>query len=141
MSFYKETIPTPAPSAIGIETIETTTPVEINHDVSGCTTCLGWQLLIVETVVLLLYFYYAKKSTSVKPVYSILIPVLTSMLFWNTNNGCVSKAFTCKYFIPLNIIIFMIIVVTHKNKHLNFKTRTYGKLDENNIDKEVKKKK
>ena len=121
LSIYKpvlgiNTSPTPFVEA------KTPTPTPaINSESPKCSMCISWQLLIVEVIILVLYFYFAKRFTFLKPVFSIAVPILTYLLFWKINQGCISKEFACKYFIPLDVIMFMSILIVYKNKHLNFK--------------------
>lgn len=86
-----------------------------------CTTCVSWQLLGLEAALLVMYFHFVKKHKFLKQIFSIAIPVILYVLFWNINQGCSLKDFTCKYFAPLEVIIFISILIWHKNRHLNVK--------------------
>jgi len=118
----------PTPS---IEVKTSTSPVITNNESSRCSTCVSWQLLIVEVIILVLYLYFAKKPTFLKPVFSMAIPILMYVLFWKINQGCLSKEFACKYFIPLDVIIFIVIIFAYKNKYINFKAKVLGQFFEN----------
>lgn len=86
-----------------------------------CLTCVSWRLLIVEAILLVLYFYLAGKFTFLKQIFSIAIPIVTHILFWKFNQQCSLKEFSCKYFVPLEVIIFMIILIAYKS--ISFKTK------------------
>src|SRR3989344_688576 len=87
-----------------------------------CTTCVSWQLLIAEAILLISYLYFARRVTFLKQIFSIAIPIAMYIMFWKINGQCFSEGFFCKYFLQLNIIIFMVIVILYKNKYINFKT-------------------
>ncbi|OGM19248.1 hypothetical protein A2686_03830 [Candidatus Woesebacteria bacterium RIFCSPHIGHO2_01_FULL_38_10] len=93
----------------------------IVEESSKCTTCISWQLLIVEAILLILYFYLAEKITFLKPIFSIAIPSAMYILFWEINRECSLKEFACKYFLPLEIMIFMVIVIVYKR--ISYKER------------------
>lgn len=91
----------------------------LNSDQSSkCTTCLGWQLLVLEVMLLILYFRLAKRFKSLKQIYSILIPIIMYIVFWKINQGCSLNDFSCKYYIPLNIISFMLVLLVYKDKYM-----------------------
>ncbi|KKQ48801.1 MAG: hypothetical protein US68_C0024G0006 [Candidatus Shapirobacteria bacterium GW2011_GWE1_38_10] len=83
-----------------------------------CTTCMGWQFLIVEIMLLILYFSLAKRFKFLKQIYSILIPIIMYVAFWKINQGCSLNDFSCKYYIPLNVISFMLVLIVYKNKYM-----------------------
>ncbi|MBI2051642.1 fibronectin type III domain-containing protein [Candidatus Roizmanbacteria bacterium] len=70
--------------------------------------CSTLPLLAAEVVLLLSFFFLADKYRSVKPVYSLIIPIFISVLFFAIQSGCTSpyKAL-CRYFVPLNIITYV----------------------------------
>lgn len=108
------------------ETNATDTPVVValaSGNMPKCTACNGWQFLIVEAVFLIAYFYFAKKNKLLKQIYSILIPVGIYLLYWNVNQGCSLRSFTCKYFAPLEVIIFIVVLIAYKTKHMNIKNK------------------
>ena len=93
-----------------------------NEESSRCLTCVSWQLLIVEAILLISYLYLAGKVTFLRQIFSIAIPIAMYILFWKINGECSINTFICKYFLELNVIIFVVIVVVYKNKYINSKT-------------------
>lgn len=86
-----------------------------------CSACVSWQLLLAETLLLVVYLYLAKKFTFIKPIFSIAIPVGMYILFWEINKECSLSQFTCKYFLPLESIIFVTTVIVYKKMNENIK--------------------
>jgi len=89
---------------------------------SKCLICVSWQLLIVEAILLITYLYISGRFTFLKQIFSMVIPIVVYILFWKINGQCFNEGFFCKYFLQLNVIIFMVIVIVYKNKYINFKT-------------------
>lgn len=111
---------------------ENKTPVSkviINQEPIKCLGCVSWQLLIIEIIVLLLFNYLTRRYTFIKPFYSIIIPILIYVLFRNINQDCMSKVFTCKYFAPLEVIIFISMIILYKNKYLNNQKKVFKKIN------------
>ena len=95
-------------------------PLVISKDQSlNCSTCVGLQLLLVEALVLFAFFYFAKKYIFLKQIYSILIPLFIYLVFYKINGSCPNDSFWCKYFVQLNIILFMAFIIFYKNKYVN----------------------
>lgn len=116
--------------------ISTTSPTEAKVEMPApsviasekplkCLTCVSWQLLIIEAILLILYLYLAGKNTSLKQIFSVIIPIVMYILFRKVNQECSLKEFTCKYFFPLEIMILMVIVIVYKK--INFKTNLFNK--------------
>ena len=68
------------------------------------------------------YLYLTGKVTFLKQIFSMAIPIVMYILFWKINGQCFSEGFFCKYFLQLNVIIFIVIVIVYKNKYINSKT-------------------
>lgn len=96
--------------------------VIVSKESFKCLTCVSWQLLIVEAILLISYLYFAGRVTFLKQIFSIAIPITIYILFWKINGECSINTFTCKYFLQLNVIIFIVIVIVYKNKYINSKT-------------------
>ena len=129
LSIYKPVlganVPTATPAGGEIETLTTSTPSA--PEPTKCGVCMGWQLLIAEIALLISYFILTKRFKFLKEIYSILIPVGIYVVFSNINQGCSPSDFSCKYFIPLNVIFYMLIVIIYKNKYLNLLKREGNK--------------
>lgn len=113
-------------------------PVMASEEPFKCLTCVSWQLLIVEAILLILYLYLAGKNNFLKQIFSIAngiryislltaiaIPIVMYILFRKINQECSLREFACKYFLPLEIIILMVIVIAYKK--INFKTNLFNK--------------
>lgn len=121
-------------------TIEARTDVPVplaiaSEESSVCLTCVSWQLLIGEAILLISYFYLAGRITSLRGFFSIVIPIAMYILFWKINAGCRTNEFACKYFLQLDIIIFMVIVIIYKNKYFNFKIDILENISKKNGEK------
>lgn len=79
--------------------------------------CSSWPLLLGEAIALLVFFYVSRKYP-LKPTYSVLIPIFTYVIFLSTNKTCGPYDFFCKYFIPLNIMIFISIFILQKYTYM-----------------------
>lgn len=92
-------------------------PVAISKDVKkSCVfNCNGGPFLLAETVLLVYFFALVRKQSRIKPLYSIIIPLITTGAFYAIYKGCGSYEFVCKYFIPLNAIIYVTILIIQKN--------------------------
>lgn len=102
---------------------------------AGCTaTCTSWKLLITEGFLLVLFFSIARKFKSIKSTYSLLIPLILSIIFIKTTGSCISTGFYCKYFYPLNFMIYTLGMIiykhtfTHKKQKPTTKKKTKGAL-------------
>lgn len=120
LSIYKSVLGTTTTATAEAEpTIVPNSTEEGNLNLKKCNGCIGWPLLIAEIALLIAYFSFSKKFPALKYAYSIIIPIAIGMAFWGINYGCPLKGFACKYFLPLNIIIFMASITVYKNKYLN----------------------
>ena len=143
LSIYK-TVPAASISATPTIEAEVDVPVPLviaNEESSKCLICVSWQLLIVEAILLISYLYLARKVTFLKQIFSIAIPIAMYMLFWRINGECSINTFTCKYFLQLNVIIFMVIVIINKNKYFNFKINLLERFFKKTTMKKIKKRK
>lgn len=123
LSIYKSVLGTSATASPAAEPTETPTPTTtVNTENTKCESCISWPLIIAEIALLTTYFIFVKKFPALKYVYSVAIPVVIFLLFWKVNQGCSLKGFSCKYFLPLDVIIFMVFVTIYKNRFLNRKT-------------------
>ncbi len=105
----------------GVSAVSTTAASQKKKDTapllvksSTCSSCIGWQLLLAEASLLLVYFYFSARRSSLKQILSILIPIATYILFLKINGGCSKNVFFCKYFLQLDVIIFMLIAIAAK---------------------------
>ena len=103
--------------------VEVPVPLAIaSKESSKCLTCVGWELLMLEAILLVSYLYLASKFTFLRQIFSIAIPIAIYILFLRINGECLLNTFTCKYFLHLNVIIFIVIVIVFKNKYISPKT-------------------
>lgn len=117
LSIYKTNMGA-SPSATPSPEPETATnTAAVANNKLKCTGCISWPLLGLEAALLVMYFHFAKKHKFLKQIFSIAIPGVMYILFWNMNQSCSLKAFTCKYFAPLEVITFISILIWHKNQH------------------------
>lgn len=72
-----------------------------------------WQLLAIEALLLILYFSLTLRTQSLSLALSVFIPIATFIAFLTLNKTC-SATFFCKYFIQLDIVIFVVIVAISK---------------------------
>ncbi len=102
-----EKIPPPAPLIVA------------GNQSLNCSTCTGLPLLGVELLLLAGFFYFSKKYIFLKQIYSVLIPFFVYLVFYKINGSCPNDSFWCKYFVQLNIILFMATIIFYKNKYIN----------------------
>lgn len=88
---------------------------------STCTTCAGWQLLVGEALLLFLYFFVSSRIRILSKAASVAIPVVFYFLFLQINGNCSAVSFSCKYFLQLSIIIYLITIIVHKNRSVHKK--------------------
>lgn len=81
--------------------------------------CLGLPFWVIEILLLFLYFSFIKHLSFFKPVFSILIPIALSIIFFQTNGTCSSDEFSCKYFVPVSVIIFILMAIVYKQKFIH----------------------
>lgn len=81
-----------------------------------CSSCKAWPYLLGEVVILVLFFYlvYVSKISFLHPITSLLIPVVTYLLFSYGQGSCTAANFFCRYFLLLDMIIFILIAITQK---------------------------
>lgn len=79
-----------------------------------CGDCMSIPLLITEIVVLLFYFFLSHKTSFLKPIYSIGIPIVFYFLFLFINKNCNSYFFFCEYFGILSLLSFILILLVQK---------------------------
>lgn len=109
-----------------------------SRESSKCLTCVSWQLLIFEAILLISYLYLAERVIFLRKIFSIAIPIAMYILFWKINGQCFNEEFFCRYFLQLDVIIFIVIVIVYKNKYFNFKTNLLERFFKKN-DKKINK--
>lgn len=121
LSIYKQVLGDATSSAIKKtkEVKHTSSSTSINTQKACAFACQSWPLLVGEAIALLLFFYLAHRHSLIKPVFSAVIPVFVYILFYRINGTCTSYKFLCKYFVPLNIIIYISIFLMQKYKFMN----------------------
>ncbi len=120
LSIYKNVL---AASASATPTVEVKyqAPVQmvsLQEKSEKCTTCVGWQLLAGEMLLLILFFFLANKFLFLRQIYSLVIPIAIYTIFLQIHRQCISNEFFCKYFLELDIIIFMLAAIVRKNRYL-----------------------
>lgn len=118
LSIYKPVLGTNTSSTAPAKT-EAIKPDFSIKEPSKCTTCVSWPLLITEAILLVFLLYFTERNVFLRPAFSVMIPIGIYILFWKINQGCSQSEFACKYFLVLEVIIFIIIVIVHKNKFKN----------------------
>lgn len=93
----------------------------INDELANCSTCQGLKLLIIEFVILIAYLYLAGRFSLFKHIYAVIVPFAIYIFFSKINGSCPSNSFVCKYFLQLNIVLFMATIILYKNKYINIK--------------------
>lgn len=121
LSIYKQVLGDATSSAIKKtkEKKQISSITNINTQKACAFTCQSWPLLVGETIALLLFFYLAHRYSSIKPIFSVVIPVFAYILFYRINGECTSYKFSCKYFVPINIIVYISIFIVNKYKFMN----------------------
>lgn len=76
--------------------------------------CNSWPLLVGEVVALVIFFYAAHKYHVVRPIFSVLIPISTILLYYQFHGMCYSYKFLCRYFIPLTITSYLLTLIFEK---------------------------
>lgn len=90
-----------------------------------CKKCTDWQLLGTEVILLIFYFYLSSKFRFLNRVASIVIPVGIYALYLQINGSCFTNKFFCRYFLQLDIILFMLVVIFQKHKPLPRSLRNF----------------
>ncbi len=82
---------------------------------SNCAfTCNSLPILAGELVALVGFFFLAHKLHFIKPIYSVLIPLGSIILYYQIHGVCNPYNFFCRYFLPLTIAIYLLILVPQK---------------------------
>ena len=76
--------------------------------------CDGLQILLAQVILLSLFFYFVKRSSMINPILSVFIPILANALYFWTNGKCGVYNFFCKYFLPLSILTYVLMLVVQK---------------------------
>jgi hypothetical protein len=92
---------------------------------SFCTTCLGFPLLVVQTITLALFLYLTHRVRGIKPIWGLIIPLIFFAIFMMSQKACSSNAFFCKYYIQLNILIFILAMIIHKFAFIHKKIEVF----------------
>lgn len=118
LSIYKKVLGASASATPTLKVETKTSPQEIKStsQESKCITCVSWQLLTGELVLLILFFYLAQRYIFLKQIYSLIIPFAIYALFTRINGQCLATDFWCKYFLQLDILIFILVLI---GKHRN----------------------
>ena len=91
-----------------------------------CLTCKGLSLLGAEAFLLAIFFYFSNRISMFKKSASVVIPLGAYIVFIILNGACVKNAFWCKYFIPLDIIIYVLFVISNKYGYIFKKLGVFG---------------
>ena len=136
LSIYKQVLGASA-SGVPKPTVEGKTPVREVALTKGaeCPTCIDWQLLAGGVILLILFFYLANRFPFLKQIYSLVIPVAMYILFLKINGQCLTNEFFCKYFLELDIIIFILAVIIRKNRYLQHKIYSLELLSQRKVHK------
>lgn len=86
---------------------------------SCASRCHGLTLLIFEIITLSTLFLIASRRKSIKPIYSIFIPLATIAIFYAANGKCGLYSFYCRYFTPLTIITYVFMLIAQKYVLIN----------------------
>lgn len=94
-----------------------------NDRLTNCSECSGLRLLAVEVLFLAFYLFLAGRFLFLKRIYAVIIPFSIYLFFSKINGTCPNNNynFFCKYFLQLNIILFMATIILYKNKYINLK--------------------
>ncbi|MBI4091609.1 MAG: fibronectin type III domain-containing protein [Candidatus Levybacteria bacterium] len=84
----------------------------------SCQKCISWQLLVAEAILLIFYLVLASKTPFLKQIFLIFIPIIIYVLFRQINGTCSNDGFWCKYFLQLNILIFIFAVIFSKRQKI-----------------------
>lgn len=83
-----------------------------------CEHCNAGIFLVGEIIFLFSYFLisYRSKNLIFKPIYSIALPLIIYLMYLNTNGkgGCLGERFLCKYFIFINLFIYILLTVIYR---------------------------
>ena len=85
----------------------------------SCQACAGWKLLVVEGGTLLIFFFLSYYFRIVKPWLSLFIPILIYIYFSSIQGGCISHEFFCEYFLLLNLILFILVVLFYRQMFIH----------------------
>lgn len=118
LSIYKPVLGTKTSSTAPTKTEAIKPDISIQKP-TKCTTCISWPLLITEAILLVILLYFTERSAFLRPAFSVIIPIGIYTQFLKINQGCSRSEFACKYFLVLEVIIFIVIVIVHKNKFKN----------------------
>lgn len=100
----------------------------INDELANCSKCQGIQLLVIEITALIAYLYLTGKFSFFKRIYAAIIPFSIYILFSKINGSCPNNSFVCRYFLQLNIVLFMATIILYKNKYINIKLNFFQHL-------------
>ncbi len=83
---------------------------------ASCTvTCKGLQFLGMELAILLVFFTIARLFPGIKLSASLLIPLVTALLYLKFGGPCTSPSFFCKYFYPLTFMLYASSIIVYKH--------------------------
>lgn len=119
LSIYKPVLGASA-AAIAKPTEKKKEPVIVQNSslIKCATSCVSWPLLAGEVLLLVIYFYFTHRFRIISPIFSIIIPAITYLVFLGVYGACPLKDFSCKYFLPLSILVFVLAVLMRKHKFL-----------------------
>jgi len=78
--------------------------------------CYGIHLLLLELTTLFAFFYLSYRYPVLRPIYSIIIPLLFAGIFYLLNHKCVSNEFMCQYFYILNATLFILFIALQRQR-------------------------
>lgn len=97
-------------------------------ELANCSNCQGIQLLTIEVAALIVYLYLTGKFSFFKRIYAATIPFAIYIVFSKINGSCTNNGFFCKYFLQLDIVLFMTAIILYKNKYINIKLNLFKRL-------------
>lgn len=82
----------------------------------SCSSCISWTLIAIEIISLIVYLFFAGKFNTLNYIFSLVIPLAIYIIYYKFNTGCSLRQFSCKYFVPLDVIVYMVILIGYKNR-------------------------
>ncbi len=91
------------------------TPNEKPIQKENCAfTCYSFPILIGELAFLAIFLLLSIKYRKLKTAYSAIIPLAGYAIFYYVNGSCNSYIFICKYFVPISILSYILMLILHK---------------------------
>ncbi|OGK18383.1 hypothetical protein A3G67_03785 [Candidatus Roizmanbacteria bacterium RIFCSPLOWO2_12_FULL_40_12] len=118
LTLYKEVLGVDISATANAKRISTPSAFpNVRHEepIDPCkTTCYGLPLLAGQITILFLFFIASLRWPTLKPIFSVIVPVITLSVFYGLNGKCGANSFYCEYFIPLTVITYVIMLVAQK---------------------------